>query len=446
MGTDDGFGPEGGAFARGDEDGEAPRVLPLADGGWRAVRRDPGRQRENDVVVGDRGEALRCAALLPRPTALWRGVPGGPAFASAEELACVAARLARGGAAADEHVGFPSIGGLHNVRPVVLKYGFAAAGAAVSYRPKIKLHGENKSIVVWPDGATAGQSKETVLDDHDESGFAAWARANGRLFSPLARPGEPVAVFGEWCGDRLQRKVAVSRVDHRMFAVFAVQIGAYDEGDVGRSVRFVVEPGQIAALLAPLGLPPEVRVLPWADAFAPSIDFHDDGAMLSAAEAMGRDVTAVGAEDPWVKAEFGISGAGEGLVYFPVAGTPFPGTRWAFSTFAFKAKDKAHQVKKSAAPVEVSPERLASAAAFAEAFVTEARLDQALRAGVGGRLENSAIGDFLAWIARDIQKEGGDELAASGLSWKDVARPVQAAAKAWYAGRVAEAAAGAPAP
>jgi len=149
-------------------------------------------------------------------------------------------------------------------------------------------------------------------------------------------------------------------------------------------------------------------------------------------------------EDPWVRDVFGVSGTGEGLVYYPVAGLPDVGSRWALSTFAFKAKGEKHRVKAATAAVEVAPEKLASAAAFTEAFVTQARLEQALAEAAGDRAEITSIGPFLAWIGQDIKKEGADELEASELEWKDVSKSVQAAARSWFLDEVRKAAEAAP--
>jgi hypothetical protein len=42
------------------------------------------------------------------------------------------------------------------------------------------------------------------------------------------------------------------------------------------------------------------------------------------------------------------------------------------------------------------------------------------------------IGAFLKWFAMDVQKESVAELETAQLTWKDVSKAVNNAAKTWY--------------
>ncbi len=50
---------------------------------------------------------------------------------------------------------------------------------------------------------------------------------------------------------------------------------------------------------------------------------------------------------------------------------------------------------------------------------------------VGG-LEKKNIAAFIKWVTTDVEKEGKDELAASGLTWKQVSPLISQKAREWF--------------
>jgi hypothetical protein len=68
---------------------------------------------------------------------------------------------------------------------------------------------------------------------------------------------------------------------------------------------------------------------------------------------------------------------------------------------------------------------------FVALVVTDARLQQGV-AHVGGAFDSKQTGAFLAWLVADVKKESIAELEASGQTWAQVERAVQAAARSWY--------------
>lgn len=115
---------------------------------------------------------------------------------------------------------------------------------------------------------------------------------------------------------------------------------------------------------------------------------------------MNRLVEAVDTEDPWVKQVFGVSGTGEGIVWYPVGLDDAEGSMSVrlfscrtfirhflaqvknahqletFREFVFKTKGPTHTMVSSKKSVLIAPEVVDSAEAFMEMFVTEARLRQ----------------------------------------------------------------------
>jgi hypothetical protein len=55
-----------------------------------------------------------------------------------------------------------------------------------------------------------------------------------------------------------------------------------------------------------------------------------------------------------------------------------------------------------------------------------------LQATCGGLRDSKKTGAFLQWIVADVKKESVAELEASSLTWAQVERAVQAAARKWF--------------
>lgn len=287
---------------------------------------------------------------------------------------------------------FPSIESLRHVAHYVLE---RTPLSKVAYRGKVKLHGTHAGVYRTAKGDLVAQSRTRVLTAAaDNHGFAQWVGT--QTFSRL-RPG--YTLYGEWFGRGIQKGAATAEVEGHHFAAFA--------------------------LLAPDGTWSadaaehyEGLVLPW---YGPSfvIDFED----LDRARArLEHDLAAVEACDPWVQETFGVTGTGEGLVYYPVEEVPSD----AWSSLLFKVKGEKHKVKSTKQKVEIDPEVAMSAEHFAKTFVTETRLRQCFsELSLDGASLPQHTGDVMRWVCDDIQKESGQELEEAGLTWKQVARACQ---------------------
>lgn len=318
----------------------------------------------------------------------------------------------------NSHVSFPSIGALYNVvasqaeRPDLFP-------ETSTYRGKVKLHGTNVGVRITKDGVAA-QGRNIDLNDLDHGqGFLEFVKENRDYFYGLWS-GEDFVIFGEWCGPGIMKKTAVNQIPEPVFAVFMIQTGPSDSMDT----TCVYDPAVIAQYMGEC--PPRIHILPW---FGPpiSITWGDRLSLVRGAEMASDAVNEVETCDPWVKANFGVEGIGEGVVYYPMHITK----RAWIGTHIFKAKGLAHKVKRSDKIVEIDPAVAASVAEFVEMFVTEARLEQGL-AETGGKADVKLTGQFLAWFNKDVEKEAKDELAASNLTWTDVGKAVGAAARNWY--------------
>ena len=328
------------------------------------------------------------------------------------------------------------IEGFHNVRKAVNKYNFYEG--FITYRGKIKLHGTNAGIVVKSNGDVFAQSRSNIIGTgNDNAGFAAWVESTRNVWDQiLVLP--KVTIFGEWCGRGIQKGVAITEVDSKHFAMFAIQIGDYDEDG---NATMIIEPSRIRDFFndRKINLPENAHILDWYDEV--TLNYFDDESLEKAVDHMNKKVEEVELVDPWVKETFGIEGTGEGLVYYPISFQKEGYiNRVDLSRFMFKAKGEKHKVVKTKKAVQIDPEMAASVDEFVNLVVTEARLEQGVREVARGELvfEHRLIGPFIGWLSKDVNKECADELEASNLTWKQVSGAVATAARQWYLKKIEE--------
>ena len=319
-----------------------------------------------------------------------------------------------------KHVPWGSIELLHNlVATLGHLNGLGQPFPVVEYRAKVKLHGTNCAVQIRGGGVVAQSRTALLSPDADYKGFAAWVAAQRDYFARLP---SGLIVFGEWCGPGVEKGMAISQARTKMFAVFAVR---RDDGSI------IHDPDQIRALLPAANAPEHLHVLPW-EGPPITIAFGDRAALEGVASDLNTRVAAVEREDPWAKSALGISGLGEGLVFYPVSVDGAPPATERFEQLMFKAKGEKHRTAGTKTAVQVDPSVVASVAEFVALMVTDARLRQGLSEACGGARDPKTTRQFLEWVAADVRKESSAELTASGLSWNDVDKAVQARAREWF--------------
>lgn len=329
------------------------------------------------------------------------------------------------------HVAWPSIGLLHyTIATVRHLANLAGTPPAVQrYRAKVKQHGTNAAVQVLATSAGAevhAQGRTSILTPEDDfKEFAKWVQANESYFKGVS--GDHVTVFGEWCGPGVEIGMAVSKLPHKIFCVFAIQVGN------GEGAVVEYDPGDIRHRLGPALKCPNLYVLPWHGGEV-ALDFSSDAALEQAAQAVNEVVLGIEEEDPWAKEVLGQSGMGEGLVFYPV-GPEVPADPAGLCQLMWKAKGDKHSTTRARKPAQVDPVVVSGAAAFADLMVTEARLEQGVSAVAGGQPDLRLTGKFLDWLAGDVQKESALELAAAQLTWAQVDKAVKDKARQWYLSR-----------
>jgi hypothetical protein len=290
----------------------------------------------------------------------------------------------------------------------------------LTFRGTVKLHGTNAAISY--DGATdeiSYQSRSRVLSSGDDNaGF--YAAMSGRpdvddfvisIQEILPLPAKNITVFGEWCGQGIQKGVAVSELP-RMFVYFAVRITYFDDSAEWLDINdFMFERKDIK------------NIMSFETSYI-DIDFNYPERHQNE---LIRLTEMIEARCP-VGAHFGIEGVGEGIVWTCIT----PG--WESSKFWMKVKGEKHSSSKVKTLAAIDPEVLKSNEEFLDYAVTESRLEQGLcfLAESGLTLAMSSTGDFIRWVYQDIVKEESDTIGNIANPGKLVAQK----AKQWFIKRI----------
>lgn len=313
----------------------------------------------------------------------------------------------------------------------------------LTFTGTVKLHGTNAGIgFSLPSGDWYAQSRERVLSlEADNAGFCAFIsdpRHEASRQALLQAAHEvahnlefdlatalSVTYFGEFCGPQVNMKAAIGQVGSAFYC-FGVSVLWADE----RSVWLPLDAVKAAyrQRVAPEQASPDLRFITDFAQYAITIDFNQPEAALDELERLTQEVEA---QCPVAHA-LGQPGLGEGIVWSrmdPVYGP-----------LMFKTKGAKHKGTRNQRLVDIAPEVLASLQAFVQAVVTESRLQQGhdrIRER-NGRVVLEDIGEFLAWMGKDVLKEEGDSLQASGLDRKQAMSAVNNAAKKWFLAQLSQ--------
>lgn len=331
---------------------------------------------------------------------------------------------------------FPSI---EQFRTVV-KYVNDRCGYHGIPRPKlkfsgtVKLHGTNAAVVVENGRARAQSRSAIITTENDNAGFARFVTEHEGLFVSYARTLQvlgdtsPIAFYGEWCGQGIQKGVAINGMTKR-FIIFAIKHPNVESGEDGRWER----PASLASITnGSRGFFPADKVdfIHNYPTWEIEIDFENPG---EAQNKLVELTTAVEAECPVGKAITGVTGVGEGIVW--VCDSEHAVIK--VSDLIFKVKGEKHSDTKTKTLAPVDVEKQAGIKELAEAVTTPHRMEKGidqLRLDNPGKdvLDMAYTGAFLKWVSQDVLKEELDMIEASGFDTKDVTKAVQHIAKGWF--------------
>jgi len=304
----------------------------------------------------------------------------------------------------------------------------------LEYVGTVKLHGTNASIILHEDGEVSFHSKNQILGmfTSRESGQIIGKSDNAGFFHEMSSKKDaiynlfldamilsrklhgkviyPIKISGEWCGQGVQKGVAVSFLPKKSLFIFGVKFGV--EGGwcpVLETLNIQSNGDDIYNITQ---FPVSVLNI---DFNAPKLSQNK----LVEATLEVEDVCPVGKS-------MGIlqSTLGEGLVWTPTDRDLVEDTgTW------FKTKGKKHSVSKTKSVAPVDIEKINSVNEFVDYAITTNRLQQALQE-VG--LDEKLFGKFIGWVSKDVHKEELDTLEKNNLTMKDVGSKIASRARDFY--------------
>jgi len=288
------------------------------------------------------------------------------------------------------------------------------------YRGTVKIHSTNGGIY-WKSGQSElvfMSRNRTLKVGDDNAGFAAhFSDGYNQIaikvvmvdlaISNRVPNHEDITVFGEWCGEGIQKGVAVNALP-KMFVIFAARAG-------DRWLEHLdFEPREDAGIFS-ISMFPTYEI---------DIDFsrpeNVQNTLVELTEAVERECP--------VGKHFGVQGIGEGIVWTPATGDNS-------AKYWFKVKGEKHSVSKVAKLASVDVERFRQKEELVAALCTDNRLQQGIEHHLNEAkltLEMRDIAPFLRWVFNDIAKEETDTIEASGFTVKELSKPISDIAKRFF--------------
>lgn len=293
----------------------------------------------------------------------------------------------------------------------------------------VKIHGTNAGICKnLKTGEISFQSRERVLDIHnDNAGFCNWGiqrfpTINWTFFNITSSKlnddnfivdnYEKIVIYGEWCGPGVQKGVAVSQLDRKIFVVFNITL-------INGENRYELNPIDIQQMVA---RSEDIFTIYDFPTWEIAIDFNAPQLVQNQLVELTHQVEN---ECP-VGKYFGISGTGEGIVW------------WNIDTdLKFKVKGEKHAVSKVKTLSEIAAvdiERMNSINEFIDTVMTENRLNQGLAklSEMGLEVDIKNTGTFIQWCVKDALKEEAAVIEASNFDVKELGGKLSAKAKKFW--------------
>jgi hypothetical protein len=314
----------------------------------------------------------------------------------------------------------------------------------LTFEGSVKAHGTNASVACeFPKyNEFWAQSRERILTiDDDNYGWAKYAQQHKETFINLLTSAAHhkvdynlthYSIFGEWCGQGVQKGVGISNVP-KMFIIFGIvawSAGKNEDEDVQRvyftptEFKHTIAYAKEIAGFNTEAWPENLFTIYDFQTYTMDINFNEP----ELAQNKLADLTVAVEQQCPIAQHFGVEGVGEGIVWKCVT----PG--YEQSRFMFKVKGEKHSSSKVKTLASVDVEKVNSINEFADTVVTESRLTQGLEYLKVNNIsiEPKSTPVFLKWIADDVVKEETDTLVASHLEIKDVITRVKYVARTWF--------------
>ena len=339
----------------------------------------------------------------------------------------------------------------------------------LTFNGSVKLHGTNSGVIKNPQtGEIWCQSREQIITvEKDNAGFARFiSELPGRMFDTYfniaagvygmnnIKPGDLIAIYGEWCGKGIMKKVAISDLP-KMFVIFGIKV--YTPGQITEEGQ----DGGESNWFSPKQLVQTQDLFNhelWMTLGSKDGDSHKHGIFsiqefqtwtleidFSNPELVQNVLIEItdGVEKmcPVGKA-FGIEGIGEGVVWRCTSSWSYPLDSGIDVSLAmiktrdllFKVKGEKHSDTKVKKTATVDIEKVNGINGFVTMVLTDHRLEKMVEkmkeTNVDVDIKNT--GAFLKLVGNDVIKEESDTMEANGLNRQEVMPAINMFARQWY--------------
>ena len=306
----------------------------------------------------------------------------------------------------------------------------------IEYEGTVKIHGTNGAFVNLKDDNGSiyyCQSRTTILSlTQDNYNFFKFYNARVQnnsiknLFDKLPKGNERI-IYGEYAGPKIQKGVAVTELDKRVFIIFAIKIdGVWLSKE---DIENIID------------IDNDIYNIYTNNLFYIKMDWQKiEDYLLDSANVEKPDclnqidtfVNNVEGEDPFIKNTFNISGIGEGLVWTPIEKQYKTSSHW------FKAKGEKHRTQKNSNLTKVinkdKKKLLKLIDDFLKDVLTTSRLEQGVSEikAVKNTVTKEDTGTFLRWVLNDIIEENKDTMLKLNLTQKDISKQTSFNARLWF--------------
>jgi hypothetical protein len=294
----------------------------------------------------------------------------------------------------------------------------------VRFKGTVKLHGTNASVCYNDDSGFWMQSRNNIITpEKDNAGFASFVHSRIKSFQRLINEinynfhidheKETVSIFGEWCGQGVQKGVAISKIE-KMFVIFGVKISPINEdfGPYWLSDKYKLSS-------------PEDKIFDINEfgTFEMEIDFNKPEEYQNTLNGITSKVE----EECPVAAYFGIKGIGEGVVWKGA---------YRGDNYRFKVKGEKHSKTKVKKLPQVDDAKNALINETVNKVTPSFRLEQGVQEVFntlnGGDIDRKKLGDYIRWVIGDIMKEDLDLIAEAGLQPKEINAKISKVVKDYF--------------
>lgn len=290
----------------------------------------------------------------------------------------------------------------------------------------VKLHGTNAAIVLdVENNSIHAQSRNRLLSiGDDNAGFAQYVSDNSDDFINMIQaynhnhvdtnhPPSHIAVYGEWCGESIQRGVALNQLP-KMFVVFEVRVifnGNFDTSTTEYNDIIVKD----------AFWKPEIKLfnVHGFGSDVVNLDFTDAYQLQQQLLAEAQEVEL---ECPAAK-YFDVSGTGEGYVYTSLCGT-----------YKFKVKGEKHSVSGTKVLSQEDVAKQNKVSDFVSEVLLPARLEQGIEylKEMQYPLEMQSLSHYIKWVITDVNTEEQDSIQEREINVKTLNAQLAKVARQYF--------------